>query len=305
MLSRKRGGSMTISLRRIVLLALVLILSLVSSVSAQLAKVKAAYSVQSSWSLATWVAYEAGFFQKYGLDVDLVLIRATPIVTAAMIAGEAPIGQLAGSGPVSAALQGADSVYFATLVNLIPQSLVVRKYLRRFGIEPERDAQIIQIGGIPELLAAMKAGVISGAPISPPVLGAAKKAGFKELVDFETLNFKYPATGLATTRSFIQRQRSTVLNFLRGEIEGVHAIGKQKEFSINVLRKYIRITDPEVLDEGYRYAVKFIQARPFPTIDEIKAVLDEVKKPNANPEAFLDLSLLQELEKERFFDRFK
>src|SRR5215467_1570713 len=292
MLSRKRGGSMTISLRRIVLLALVLILSLVSSVSAQLAKVKAAYSVQSSWSLATWVAYEAGFFQKYGLDVDLVLIRATPIVTAAMIAGEAPIGQLAGSGPVSAALQGADSVYFATLVNLIPQSfvvtadinkaedlkgkrfgvsrfgaisdLVVRKYLRRFGVEPERDAQIIQIGGIPELLAAMKAGVISGAPISPPVLGAAKKAGFKELIDFETLNFKYPATGLATTRSFIQRQRSTVLNFLRGEIEGVHAIGKQKEFSIN-----------------------------------------EVKKPSANPEVFLDLSLLQELEKEKFFDKFK
>ena len=324
---------MTICLRRIVLPALILILSFVSGVFAQPAKVKAAYSVQSSWSLATWVAYEAGFFRKYGLDVDLVLIRATPIVTAAMVAGEAPIGQLAGSGPVSAALQGADSVYFATLVNLIPQSfvvtpdinkpedlkgkrfgvsrfgaisdLVVRKYLRRFGIEPERDAQIIQIGGIPELLAAMKAGAISGAPISPPVLGAAKKAGFKELVDFETLNFKYPATGLATTRSFIQRQRSTVLNFLRGEIEGVHAIRKQKEFSINVLKKYIRITDPEVLDEGYRYAVKFIQARPFPTIDEIKAVLDEVKKPSANPEAFLDLSLLQELEKEKFFDKFK
>jgi hypothetical protein len=44
---------MTISLRRIVLLALILILSFVSGVSAQLAKVKAAYSVQSSWSLAT------------------------------------------------------------------------------------------------------------------------------------------------------------------------------------------------------------------------------------------------------------
>jgi hypothetical protein len=51
--------------------------------------------------------------------------------------------------------------------------------------------------------------------------------------------------------------------------------------------------------------VKFIQARPFPTIDEIKVVLDEVKKPSANPEAFLDLSLLQELEKEKFFDKFK
>ena len=316
-----------------ILLVLISILSLVSGVSAQLVKLKAAYSVQSSWSLATWVAYEGGFFRKYGLDVDLVLIRATPIVTAAMLAGEAPIAQLGGNGPIAAALQGADSVNIATLVNLIPQSfvvtpdikspedlkgkrfgvsrfgaisdVVVRKYLRRFGIEPERDAQIIQIGGIPELLAAMRTGAISGGPISPPVLGAAKKAGFKELVDFETLNFKYPATALATTRSFIQRQRSTVLNFLRGEIEGVYAIGKQKEFSTNVLKKYIRITDPDVLDEGYRYAVRLIQARPFPTIDETKAVLDELKKPTANPEAFLDLSLLQELEKEKFFDKIK
>ena len=324
---------MIVSAKRIILLALISVLWLVSGVSAQLVKLKAAYSVQSSWSLATWVAYEGGFFRKYGLDVDLVLIGATPIVTAAMLAGEAPIGQLGGNGPIAAALQGADSVNIATLVNLIPQSfvvtpdikspedltgkrfgvsrfgaisdVVVRKYLRRFGIEPERDAQIIQIGGIPELLAAMKTGVISGGPISPPVLGVAKKAGFKELVDFETLNFKYPATALATTKSFIQRHRSTVLNFLRGEIEGVHAIGKQKEFSINVLKKYIRITDPDVLDEGYRYAVRLIQARPFPTIDETKAVLDELKKPTANPEGFFDLSLLQELEKEKFLDKIK
>src|SRR5919108_5210704 len=122
---------MTIFARRIVLLALILILSFLSDVSAQLVKLKAAYSVQSSWSLATWVAYEAGLFRKYGLDVDLVLIRASPIVTSAMIAGEAPIGQLGGEGPGSAALQGADTVYFATLVNLIPQSFVVTPDIKR------------------------------------------------------------------------------------------------------------------------------------------------------------------------------
>ena len=328
-----KGGYVIVLSKRIVRLAVIFTVFFVSGVSAQPVKLKAAYSVQSSWSLATWVGYEAGLFRKYGLDVDLILIRATPIVTSAMIAGEAPIGQLGGNGPIAAALQGADTVDIATLVNLIPQSfvvtpdiknpedlrgkrfgvsrfgaisdVVVRKYLRRFGIEPERDAQIIQIGGIPELLAAMKTGVISGGPVSPPVLGAAKKAGFKELVDFETLDFKYPATSLATTRSFIQRQRSTVLNFLRGEIEAVQVIGKQKEFSINVLKKYIRISDPDVLDEGYRYAVRFIQARPYPTIAETKAVLDELKKPAANPESFLDLTLLQELEREKFWDRIK
>jgi NitT/TauT family transport system substrate-binding protein len=319
--------------REIVLLALILSCCLVSPSSAQRTKLSAAYSAESSWSLATWVAYDGGLFKKYGLDVDLVLIRSAATITAAMLAGEAPMIQLGGNGPIQAALQGADSVNVLTLVPLIPQSLVVtpdiktaedlkgkrfgvsrfgalsdmviRRYFRNFGLDPAKDVTIVQIGGIPEQLAAMKAGAISGGSMSPPVLTAAKKAGFKELADFESLNYKYPATVIATTKSFIQRQRPTALNFLRGEIEGIHAIKTQKNFAINVLKKYMRISDPDVLEEGYQYALRFIQPRPFPTLEETKAVLDELKRPDAKPENFVDLSLMQELEKEKFFDKLK
>ena len=114
---------------------------------------------------------------------------------------------------------------------------------------------------------------------------------------------------IATTKSFIQRQRATALNFIRGEIEGIHAIRTQKSLAINVLKKYMRINDADVLEDGYRYAVKFFQVRPYPTLDEVRAVLDEYKSlpqaANAKPEQFVDLSLLQELEKEKFFDRLK
>jgi len=319
--------------RQIALLALIFSCCWVSPSSAQRTKLNAAYSAESSWSLATWVAYDGGFFKKYGLDVDLVLIRSASTITAAMIAGEAPMIQLGGNGPIQAALQGADTVNVLTLVPLIPQSLVVtpdiktaedlkgkrfgvsrfgalsdlviRRYLRNFGLDPAKDVTIVQIGGIPEQLAAMKAGAISGGSMSPPVLTAAKKAGFKELADFESLNYKYPATVIATTKSFIQRQRATALNFLRGEIEGIHAIKTQKSFAVNVLKKYMRISDPEILEEGYQYALRFIQPRPFPTLEETKAVLDELKRPDAKPENFVDLSLMQELEKEKFFDKLK
>ena len=304
-----------------------------SSAQAQVVKLKAAYSSESSWSLATWVAYDAGLFKKYGLSVDLVLIRSAATITAALIAGETPMIQLGGNGTIQAALQGADTVNVQTLVPIIPQSLVVtadikspedlrgkrlgvsrfgalsdlviRHYLRKFGLDPVKDVTIIQVGGIPELLAAMKAGAISGGSLSPPVLSAAKKAGFKELGDFESLDYKYPAVAIATTRSFIQRQRSTALNFLRAEIEGIHAIRTQKNFAVNTLKKYMRISDPDILEEGYRYAVRFIQPRPLPTTEETRAVLEELKRPDAKPENFMDLSLMQELEKEKFFEKFK
>src|SRR5437870_11239293 len=253
-------------------LASVLLLSftILGNASAQLTKLRAAYSAESSWSLATWVAYEGGYFKKYGLDVDLILIRSASTITSALIAGETPMIQLGGNGTIQAALQGADTVNVLTLVPIIPQSLVVtpdiksaddlrgkrfgvsrfgalsdlviRRYLRKFGLDPGKDVTIVQVGGIPELLAAMKAGAISGGSMSPPVLSAAKKAGFKEFADFESLDYKYPAVAIATTKNFILRQRATTLNFLRGEIEGIHAIKTQKSFAVNVLKKYMRIS---------------------------------------------------------------
>jgi NitT/TauT family transport system substrate-binding protein len=324
---------MTKTLVRLLALLLLFDIWLASSAYAQLTKLKAAYSAESSWSLATWVAYDGGFFKKYGLDVDLILIRSAATITSALIAGETPMIQLGGNGTIQAALQGADTVNVQTLVPIIPQSLVVtpdikspedikgkrfgvsrfgalsdlviRRYIRKFGLDPAKDVTIVQVGGIPELLTAMKAGAISGGSLSPPVLSAAKKAGFKELGDFESLDYKYPAVAVATTRSFIQRQRGTALNFLRAEIEGIHAIRTQKSFAVNVLKKYMRISDPEILEEGYRYALRFIQPRPMPTLDEIRAVLDELKRTDAKPENFVDLSLMQELEKEKFFDKLK
>lgn len=316
---------------------LLLSLALAPSASAQRIKLHAAYSAESSWSLATWIAYEGGLYKKYGLDVDLVLIRSASTITSALIAGEAPMIQLGGNGTIQAALQGADTVNILTLIPIIPQSLVVtadiksaddlrgkrlgvsrfgalsdlviRRYIRKFGLDPAKDVTIVQIGGIPELVTAMKAGAISGASISPPALTVAKKAGFKELADFESLDYKYPAVAIASTKSFIQRNRPAALNFIRGEIEGIHAIRTQKNFAINVLKKYMRINDADILEDGYRYALKFFQPRPYPTLDEVRAVLDEYKSmpqtANAKPEQFIDLTLLQELEREKFFEKLK
>ncbi len=199
---------MTHPIARVSAAVLLLSLWLPAGAAAQLTKLNAAYSAESSWSLATWVAQEGGYFKKYGLDH----------------------------------------------------------------------------GG--------RNRAISGGSMSPPALSAAKKAGLKEMADFESLNYKYPATVIATTRSFIQRQRAMVLNFLRGEIEGIHAIRTRKEFAVNALRKYMRISDADILEDGYRYALKFIQPRPFPTLDEVRAVLDEFRNMpqavNAKPEQFIE-----------------
>jgi hypothetical protein len=54
-----------------------------------------------------------------------------------------------------------------------------------------------------------------------------------------------------------------------------------------------------------RFCSARVIARPFPTLEETSALLDELKRPDAKPENFVDLSLMQELEKEKFFDKLK
>src|SRR4029453_14402313 len=113
-----------------VLLALVFSLCLVSPSEAQLTKLSAAYSAESSWSLATWVAYDGGLFKKSGLDVNLVLIRSAATITPRLLGGETPRIPLGGNGAIQAALQGADCVNVLTLVPIIPQSLVVTSNIK-------------------------------------------------------------------------------------------------------------------------------------------------------------------------------
>jgi hypothetical protein len=68
----------------------------------------------------------------------------------------------------------------------------------------------------------------------------------------------------------------------------------------------MRTNEADVLDATYDFFVKRVSKRPFPTLKGIQYLLDEVapKMPQAKtakPEQFVELSLLQQLEKEGFF----
>ncbi len=96
--------------------------------------------------------------------MDLVLIRSAATITAALLAGEAPMIQLGGNGTIQAAVQGADTVNVLTLVPLIPQSLVVTPDIKtaedlkgkRFGVSRFGALSDLVIDGISESLASTR-----------------------------------------------------------------------------------------------------------------------------------------------------
>jgi NitT/TauT family transport system substrate-binding protein len=309
----------------------------VASASAQskdLTRIKLTYSAMSAATLVTWVAKDAGIFQKHGLDVGLVYISGGTMAMATTIAGETQITQGAGTGSILARLSGADTVMIASILDTTNQSLMVlpeirtaqelrgkrlgvtrygslsdfgtRRYLQQVGLDPEKDVRILQIGGLPEILAAMQGGSIQGGAISSPTLTRAKLLGYRELVDLGTLGIKYPATSYMTTDSYIKSHRPTVMAFLKAIVEAAYFVKANKEVSINVLRKYTKTNEMPILEDTYQiYAQRYIRLMPTSSREEVKTVLDQVKDkdPRARTtdyDSFIRGDLLREIEQSGF-----
>jgi hypothetical protein len=97
-----------------------------------------------------------------------------------------------------------------------------------------------------------------------------------------------------------------VKNFLQAYAEGLHRFITDRDYSVPVLKKYLRVEDREILDDAYTFYAQRLQKIPTPTVKGIKFILDEMaeKQPRARnvaPESFVDLSLLQELDQSGFF----
>ena len=106
---------------------------------------------------------------------------------------------------------------------------MARTYLRRAGLTPDRDVALIQTGGYPESVAALQAGAVKGAMLSPPYHKIAmKRLGFRELVDLSRA-MKYQSNALVTMRRFAQAQASAVTTFMQSYVEGVQAFMQKRK----------------------------------------------------------------------------
>lgn len=295
-------------------------------------KIKIGYPAISYNQIHIWVAKEAGLFKKYGLDAELVFFRGGQLATQALVAGDPPIVNI--GTVIQASLQGHDVVLIASSEDAYNYSVVGRPgitkieqlkgkrlgvsgfgsashnaaliLLRKFNLEPNRDVVVVVAGATMERLAALDSGKIDATVFTPSEIPRAKKQGFVEIYDMLELGIEVQGNGFATSRSYIKGNRDTVKAALKGYVEAIHYIHHNREETRKILGRYLRTTDPEVLDATYVWFVKRVAKRPYPTLKGIQFLLDEfsAKLPqakNAKPDQFVDLSLLQELEKEGFF----
>ena len=187
---------------------------------------------------------------------------------------------------------------------------MMRQIFRRLGIDPEREVTILQLGGGGDLvrLAALKAGSIDGALLSPPLPAVAREAGFRDLVTPQNLGIPYQQTGVATTKDFIDKNRDTVRKVVKSMIDAVHFYKTHKEESLMIIARNLKTNDRAALEESYQeFALKLTPRKPYPTIEGMALILDSQRTKNTpasvRAEDFVDMSFVKELDDSGYIDR--
>ena len=263
---------------------------------------RTAYSALSAGIGTLWLTQEDGHFRKHGLDSSLIYIRGGTTAVQALLAGEIQFGHLSPAPMMTAWAQGADFVWVGTTTHqmvftlLVDNSiakaadlkgkkigitrlgsaseLAVRMALEQFALNP-KDVTMIALGGIPEILGAMRAGAVQCGVLSPPTSTAARDLGYRPLLHIPDLGREFTFSGIAAKRSFVQSQPEVVRAYMASLTDGAKVYMEDSRAALRILRKYMR-ADDRILEGGYKEYAAAISSPPYPGLKGLEAVRDSL-----------------------------
>lgn len=99
----------------------------------KLANVTIAYTSISPQYAPVWIAKEAGFFQRNGINAQVVYMRGGIVATQALVSNDVNFINAGGGGVVDAVLGGADIVMIACPITQEPQVLVTKREIKELS----------------------------------------------------------------------------------------------------------------------------------------------------------------------------
>jgi NitT/TauT family transport system substrate-binding protein len=270
-----------------------------------------------------------GFSKKHGVDLEIIMIAAGTPNIQAILGGSLQLTQTAASSALLAAIQGAPLAIVATLENRLPLQIISRPEIKdpqqlrgkviginRFGgsndaaiymalkawkIDP-KEITMLPTGGTSARMAALMNKRVDATVQSYPEIFQARKLGMNVLADVADYGF-FTNTSNIVTRTEMQQNRAAIKGFLKGQIESMHFVKTNKEGSLKILRKYLQIADAEAVDGTYEFFAKRLPRTPRTEMEGIKNILVSINAGQRNPNDFVDMSLIDEIEKEGFVQK--
>jgi NitT/TauT family transport system substrate-binding protein len=325
-----------------VLLALTAFVALqlasLSAFAAQPAKLVIAYAAVTARIMPLMIAQDQGYFAKYNIDSQPVLIRGgTPLVTG-LTAGDIQIGRTAGAAVLSAVASGHDLKMVATFTSRNSYNVVVKPTIKRpedirgkriainsygggtwvgamlwlehFGLDPQRDNILLQSFGDQSVQAqALDTGAVDVVFVDTFYANWLKQRGMTVLVEYTELKQPLVSQSTVVQRNFLQQREDVVENYLKAEIEAMaFASGpKNKAATVKLLMRRLR-TDAAGAEDAYVDLLRGVERKPFPALDGMRNLQRLLK--GGNPkiaglkvDEIVDSRIMRRLDETGFVER--
>ncbi|MGH7931389.1 MAG: ABC transporter substrate-binding protein, partial [Candidatus Binatia bacterium] len=276
-----------------------------------------------------WAAWRRGYFEREGLDVEVVLMRGTAPAVQAMIAGSIFVGLIANDGPIAAVEQGMDLAMVASSSKITHMliggknyktyedlrgatigsstltsgtAFVLRRALKTKGLEYPRDYKLLVIaGGSATNLAALQSGQISATTVAVPLNFAAEEAGFNVIGKLSDSVPFFQTNVIAMRRSWAEKNRPIAVRFMRGMVQSLRWLHDNRDAAVDFLTKEMQLKSAHAR-KGWEF---YTQNRFWPpdgevTMEGLKyniriyAEQTGVKGPLPEPAKYVDQSYLDE-----------
>ncbi|MGE5059430.1 MAG: ABC transporter substrate-binding protein [Betaproteobacteria bacterium] len=265
--------------------------------------------------LPIWLARDTGIFSKHGLDVEIIFMRGGALITMGILSGELQLSGVGAESVVAAKLEGGDAVLLACpldtdLVYLIgrpdiktPEQLkgkstavtrlgssihfYLRSALKYLGMDADKEMTVLQLGGGPEIAAALETGRIAAGILTIRYALPFLERGWPVLIDLSKTDLKYPPSCVGSSRAFVRRNPNTVERFLKAYTEAIHVIKTDSALTKRVYAKEYRESDAAVVDKIVTVYSGLFKSIPSVPASGLETVIREAAARKALPsEAF-------------------
>lgn len=265
--------------------------------------------------LPVWVAKDAGFFAKKGLNVEPVQIRGGALITMGIMSGQLQFSGAGAESVVAARIEGGDVVLLACPSDLEPIYLVtrpeiksaaelkgkstavtrigssthfyLRAALRYVGLDAEKDLTILQLGAGPEMATALDSGRIAAAALNIRYAIPFLQRNWPVLVDLTKTDLIYPSSCVTSSRAFVKSEPKIVEDFLHAYVAGIQLIKKDRGFTERSVVKWTREKDSYVVTKSIETHQRIFKASPYVPDKGIDNVIKDLANRRNVPKEFI------------------
>jgi NitT/TauT family transport system substrate-binding protein len=253
-------------------------------------------------------ALARGFFKAQGLDIQAIFVRGGPAALAALSSGEVEFAEIGGAQAVMRSrARGLDVAIIGAISNAVAYQLVgskstrsleeikgkivgvtgagafsdfaTRTFLRRKGIDPDKDVMLRAIGGSNLRVGALEKGLIAAAPFAPEDTVRLMRMGYPMLANFsDTLSI--PQTLLTARNDFLDKQPDISKRFLKALVQGIQFAKSNKIDAIKAGFEAKLQGDPDIINLAYDLFAPGFSGDLSVNLPGLQFMLDEDKRNN-------------------------